>query len=236
MSYRDDFSENQTKILNLLFEKEYYQNELEKVLETTAPNLHYHLKRLEEKNLIKKETLYKVGNARINRISLNPVARQRVRKTLGIKIKNYTLITGFGELKTGYRVPNLVCEILRKYKFSITRIVCFTTPEAFKKREEYQEKEELLKINKLIQFPYNEYRRIDSDFFRDVETILSEEMKTADIIIDLTPLSKLFSFKLLELSNKYQLPCVYLGLDENNADKLYSMSNLIISGEVKPLI
>ena len=60
-------------------------------------------------------------------------------------------------------------------------------------------------------------------------------METANIIIDLTPLSKLFSFKLLELANKYQIPCVYLGMDKEGKDKLYWMSNMKIKGEIETI-
>lgn len=230
---KETFAERQLQILNLLFEKDYIQNELEQTLEISAPNLHYHLKRLEDVDLVRKETLYKIGNAKCNRISLNPTARQLIRRILGKKIKHYTLITGYGELKTGYRVPDLVYKILRKYKFSITRIICFTTPEAMKKRDDHLENEELLEIDKQIQFPYNEYRYIESNFFNTVESIISEEMKNANIIIDLTPLSKLFSLKLLELSNKYEIPCIYLGKDADEKEKLYSMTNMKIKSEIK---
>jgi len=85
-----DFSKNQIKILRLLFEKEYLQNELQEALKTTAPNLHYHLSRLEGYNLIIKKTLHEVGSAKINRISLNPSAREYIRKSLGYKNKKST--------------------------------------------------------------------------------------------------------------------------------------------------
>jgi len=232
--YSKGISERQKHILELLSEKEYLQNKLQEALSMTAPNLHYHLTRLEATDLIKKETLYEIGNAKTNRISLNPAARQQVRQIIGLEIKYYTLITGLGALKTGYRVPDLVLKILKKYKFSITRIVCFSTPDAKKKREEHQLQEKLQKIDRYIIYPYVEYRYIESEFFQKAEHFLSEEMKDANIIIDLTPLSKLFSFKLLELANKYQLPCMYLGLDKNGRDKLFLMSNMRIEGEIKP--
>ena len=108
---KEDFSERQTLILNLLFEKEYQQKDLQEALKTTAPNLYYHLNKLEELDLIKKKTLYEVGNVKINEISLNPASRQQVRKIIGKEVNNYVLITGFGVLKTGYRVPDLVYNI-----------------------------------------------------------------------------------------------------------------------------
>lgn len=232
----EDFSERQIQILNILFEKEYQQKELQEKLGTSAPNLHYHLNRLEELDFIRKKTLFIVGNVKINSISLNPAARQQVRKIIGIEVKNYTLLTGFGSLKTGYRIPDLVLNILRKYKFPITRVICFTTPDGKEKRDEHRKEENLLKEDDLIILPYQEYRYTESEFFKRIEELISEEMKEADIILDLTPLSKFFSFKLLELANKYLLPCVYLGLDKEENDKLFWMGDMKIEGEIKSFI
>ncbi len=232
---RSDFSDNQIKILNLLFKKEYLQNELQKELKTTAPNLHHHLTRLEKYNLVQKKTLHKIGNAKINSISLNPSSRQHIRKILELKVKNYTLITGFGILGTGYKLPDLVLEILRENYYPISKIVCFTSKDALKKRKEHQKQENLINFNQIIKFPYEDYRNITSEFFQKIEGILSEEMKSSDIIIDLTPLTKLFSFKLLEIANLYNLPCVYLGINEEGNNALLSMSNMRIEISIEPL-
>lgn len=229
----EDFSKKQIHILNLLFEKEYQQKDLQEALNTSAPNLHYHLNRLEELDLVRKKTLYEVGNVKINSISLNPASRQQVRKIIGKEVKNYTLITGFGELETGYRVPDLVFRILNKYHYPISRIVCFSTEKAKSRRIEFKESENLMEIDEFFLFPYKEYRYIESEFFQSIETKISKEMEEANIIIDITPLSKLFSFKLLELANKYQIPCVYLGMDKESKDKLYWMSNMKIEGEIE---
>ena len=78
-----------------------------------------------------------------------------------------------------------------------------------------------MKIDEFFMYPYEDYRFIESEFFESIEIKVSKEMQDANIIIDLTPLSKLFSFKLLELANKYQIPCVYLGMDKEGKDKLY---------------
>ncbi|MHA1344523.1 MAG: winged helix-turn-helix domain-containing protein [Promethearchaeota archaeon] len=230
---REDFSERQIQILNLLFEKEYQQKDLQEALKTTAPNLHYHLNRLEELDLIKKKTLYQVGNVKINVISLNPASRQQVRKIIGKEVSNYVLITGFGALKTGYRVPDLVHNILIKYYYPISRVICFTTPDAREKRMEFKKEENLMEIDEFFVYPYEDYRFIESEFFQSIEMKISKEMEAANIIIDLTPLSKLFSFKLLELANKYQIPCVYLGMDKRGKNKLYWMSNMKIEGEIE---
>lgn len=227
----DDFSSNQIQILKLLFEKEYMQNELQKILNTTGANLHYHLKRLEERNLVKKETVQRLGNARTNRISINPSARQLIRKILGYKSINFTLITGFGVLKDGYLLPDRIFNQLSKY-YPISKIICFTSPDARQKRITIEEKENLINIDRYIEFDYQEYRYIDSPLFNKLEQLLSEEMLNANIIIDLTPLSKLFSFKMLELSNKYHIPCFYLGVNEKDELLIYSMTNLEIKGKI----
>ena len=231
----EDFSKRQIQILNLLFTKEYQQKDLQAGLETSAPNLHYHLNRLEELDLVRKKTLYEVGNVKINSISLNPAARQQIRKIIGKDVSNYTLLTGFGELNTGYRVPDLIYKILTKYHYLISRVLCFSTKIAKAKRFEYKEKENLMEIDEFLLYTYNEYRYIESEFFQSVEMKISKEMEQANIIIDITPLSKLFSFKLLELANKYQIPCVYLGLNKLGEEKLYWMSNMKIEGEIEAL-
>ena len=100
-----DFSKNQIKILKLLFEKEYLQNELQEALNTTAPNLHYHLSHLERHNLIKKETLHDVGSAKINRVSLNPSAREYIQKLLGYENKKSTR-------NNASNIPNLLKKLL----------------------------------------------------------------------------------------------------------------------------
>ena len=82
-------------------------------------------------------------------------------------------------------------------------------------------------------FQSQKFRYINSEFFETVEVKISKEMEEANIIIDVTPLSKLFSFKLLELANKYQIPCIYLGMDKLGDDKLYLMSNMKIEGEIE---
>jgi len=230
---KEDFSERQIHILNLLFEKEYQQKDLQAALKTTAPNLFYHLNKLEELDLVKKKTLYEVGNVKINVISLNPASRQQVRKIIGKEVSNFVLITGFGVLKTGYRVPDLVHKILVKFHYPISRIICFTTPDAKEKRMEFKEQENLMEIDEFFLYPYEDYRFIESEFFQSIELKISKEMESANILIDLTPLSKLFSFKLLELANKYQIPCVYLGMDKQGKDKLYWMSNMKIEGEIE---
>ncbi|NMC08088.1 MAG: hypothetical protein GYA24_22980 [Candidatus Lokiarchaeota archaeon] len=50
--------------------------------------------------------------------------------------------------------------------------------------------------------------------------LIQEETKECDVIIDLTPLTKLLTLKLLELSHKYQIPSVYIGKSSKKKDEL----------------
>ena len=118
-----DFSKNQIKILKLLFEKEYLQNELQELLDTTAPNLHYHLSRLEEQNLIQKDTLYEVGSAKINKISLNPSSRDYIGKLLGYKNKKSNRNIASKIPKSSNKPPSRVLKKLKNNYFRISIII-----------------------------------------------------------------------------------------------------------------
>ena len=100
-----NFSKNQIKILKLLLEKEFLQNELQHALNTTASNLHYHLSRLEDFKLVRKETIQEIGSAKINKISLNPSAREHVLKILGYKNKKSLRNNGSAPIGRGYKPP-----------------------------------------------------------------------------------------------------------------------------------
>jgi len=131
-----EFSKNQIKILKLLFEKEYLQNELQEALNTTAPNLHYHLSRLEGHNLIQKKTLLEVGSAKINKISLNPSAREYVQKLNGFKNKISIRTFASALQKNVYKLPGGVLKKLKTnyhwlcifvFLFCITGIIVSST-------------------------------------------------------------------------------------------------------------
>jgi DNA-binding MarR family transcriptional regulator len=226
------FSNRQQDIMRLLLKKPHLQNDLQSVLGLTAPNLHYHLNQLLKANLIKKETIQKMGNARINQVMINPAAYQRLRNILGLKVKDLTLITGFGLLESGYRVPDLVWKILRTMRYPMSKLVCFTTPESKVKRKKFQKVEKLQKVDTYYEFEYNVFRHWNSEFFQKVEELISQQLKTSNVIIDITPLTKLYSFKLLEMANKYDLPCVYLGMDAQGEECLFQMSSLQILGKI----
>ena len=230
--YKLKISDRQKEILKALMDKSFRQNELQQLMGITSPGLLYHLNILERYDLIIKETILQIGNAKINEISINPFQLQRIRYILDLKIKNCTLITGFGELAIGYRLPNASLELLKKHYYKINRIVCFTTKKAEAIRKDKLKEEKLVEIHQYYHYDYEEYRNLNSSFFSEVDDIILEEIKEANLIIDITPLSKLYSFEMLKKANKYGLLCFYIGQDEEGNDKLIWMSKIKIEGEM----
>ena len=120
---KSDFSKNQLEILKLLYKKDYLQKDLQQKLNTSGSNLHYHLSRLEGFKLIQKETLYKVGSAKINKISLNPSSRERVQKLLGLRKKNSNLPKISTILKKDYKNSGKKLEKPKSNYFKISLII-----------------------------------------------------------------------------------------------------------------
>ncbi|MHA1848176.1 MAG: winged helix-turn-helix domain-containing protein [Promethearchaeota archaeon] len=200
---------NQKKILEILLDGKQRQNELAKLLKLSGAGLLYHLDKLEELNLILKKTVQKIGNVSINEIMINPNELQHVRMLLKREKKEFTLITGFGkdsDLGVSSRIPAIIKGLLEQEGYNITRVVAFATPDSNIKNAK-----KLTRLDKVIVKEYQEYRDNNSDLMRNIENLIQEEQQNNDLILDLTPLSKLLTIKLLEYSFKYRIPCVYIG-------------------------
>lgn len=226
-------TDRQREILEYLMEKPFLQNELQDKLSISSPSLIYHLKKLEKKMLIIKKTIQQIGSVRINEISINPYKIQQIRYLLGLKIKHNSLITGYGEYGEGYRIPDVSYGLIKKKYFIIDRIICFTTPEAKKKRDENQVKYNLIDIDQHHTYEYSNYRNLDSIVFDQLDKIIHKEIQESDLIIDITPLSKLFSIILLKKANQYGLPCFYIGHDDKGNNKIIWLSEIKIEGKMK---
>lgn len=227
-----DLPKKQIEILRLLHQGPLKQNELMKKLGITGPSLLYHLERMEKNNLIKKKLIYQIGNAKNNEISIDPMAMQYIREILGQSISKTTLVTGYGIDQNAMVLPDNALRLLKKNYYKINRIVCFTTQDAKKKRDLIAKEQKLLEPNRTEIFEYKEYRYIESNFYKNVEKLITEEIKISNVILDLTPLTKLLSFKFLEISNKYNLPCFYMGLNEKEEPILYWFSEMRIQGQI----
>ena len=76
-------------------DKPYIQKNLQSALEITFPGLLYHLEKLEKMQFIQKNTIQKVGSAKINEISIDPIQLQNIRRVLNMDIGICTLAYGF---------------------------------------------------------------------------------------------------------------------------------------------
>jgi hypothetical protein len=224
--------EKQIEILKLLQKGPLRQNELRLKVGITGPALLYHLDRMERSNLIIKKMIYQVGNAKNNEISLNPAAMQNIRNILGLKLEKMTLITGYGLEKTAVTLPDNSLLLLKKNHYKINRIVCFTTSDAKSARDEVINERGLITPDRTVIFQYTDYKFLESAFYQQLESILSEELQTSNVILDLTPLTKMLSFKFLELANKYLLPCFYIGTNAKDEYILYWFTNMRIEGSI----
>jgi DNA-binding MarR family transcriptional regulator len=229
---KEEFSEKQLTILSLLMEKPYIQKDLQKELGISSPGLLYHLNKLENWNFIQKITLQQVGNAKINEISIDPIQLQNIRRILGLKTDKCTLITGFGELGTGYQIPDQAFSLLQNKFYRIDQVVCITTRKAKEIRESKQQEEKSIDIARYYaEYEYNDFRNLESQFFKDLDGILRNELTDSNLIIDITPLSKLYSFEMLKRANEYQLACYYIGKDPEGKDSLIWMTDIHLKGK-----
>ena len=209
------YKEKQKQILSLLLEHPFQQKELATEMGISGAGLLYHLNKLEDDGIIRKITTAQVGNVSINEISLNPNAIQQVRAILGKKTRKYTLITGFGigNLKTEYYSSNIPVQaknLLEDEGYQLSRIIALITEDSNLNRAQ-----KLVKIDEVLKASYEDYRNIRSTFMtRDLEFMIQKEQKQNDLIIDLTPISKLLTLKLLEISHQYSIPSFYMGMNE----------------------
>jgi DNA-binding CsgD family transcriptional regulator len=203
----------QETILDLLIQKPYMQKDLAKAIGISPPGLLYHLNQLSKYGLIQKQEKTSVGAVSLNEISLDPNSIQRTRELLGKKSTKYTLITGFGkdsDLGMASILPSNSTILLQNEGYNITRVVAFCTPDS-----NVQNAKRLGQIDRLITHKYEAYRDGSSELMSTLENTIQTEQTDADLILDLTPLSKLLTIRLLQISNAYRIPSFYLGLNTN---------------------
>lgn len=231
ISSNNEFGKIPKKIIEFLLENPYIQKNLQEKLNMSAPGLLYHLDILEKAHFIQKKTLYQVGYSKINEISINPLQIQTIRAKLGKKIQNCTLLTGFGEEGYGYRIPDISFSLVHHIHYKVDNIVCITTQNGKKKREEKSKTENLKPIKKYYSnFTYNDFKRIDSSFFQELDNILKIEISESNLIVDITPLSKLYSFEILKRANLFNLASFYLGQNLKGEDSLIWMTDIQVAG------
>ncbi|MHA1785668.1 MAG: winged helix-turn-helix transcriptional regulator [Candidatus Helarchaeota archaeon] len=205
---RIKFSKTQKKILKLI------DNGFTEIRTITAKMglsrtaVHYQLKQLKKKKVIFLKTKFKMGNVKIGEVEFNPLFTHEIRKALNKKLLNHVLFTGctwnpnYKDEET-LKIPEISSMLLEKSNIPVDKIVCFTTPQA-------------LKLRKARGYPDLDYYPFEFKIYQDLNVrnvildVLKKEILSHDIILDMTPLSKIFTITLLDLAHEYKLPIFYL--------------------------
>lgn len=208
----------QREILRLLLERPYMQKDLAAALDISGAGLFYHVNLLEESKLITRRVIAEVGNVSLKEVSLDPGAYQRARRILGIEPGATTLVTAFGrdsELGDSHTIPSTVRSLLQREGYRVDRVVAFVTPES-----NLAAAAKLAPIDFHHTFEYETFRDDTSQGMQDLPRLVQQELKDADVMIDVTGLTKLLTIKLLDLAHQFKLPCVYLGKRPDKSDFL----------------
>jgi len=163
-------------------------------------------KALEERGYIMRKTV----NRRIY-IALKPEVAQSTRKLLGIEAPNL-LISGYtwNPQKPEDLTPikNYIDAIIKLEKegIKINKIVCFTTPQAREKRIQHKIKPE---PNIEIEEPFQTYQTNLEWIQSKLEEQIRQNIWTHNIIIDITPLTKLYTIAAINTAKKYGIKTIY---------------------------
>ncbi|MCD6409964.1 MAG: hypothetical protein J7L98_06535 [Candidatus Verstraetearchaeota archaeon] len=148
--------------------------------------------------------IYRTSERRRITIHVNPAYAEPLRKVLGLEAPK-ALLSGYS-LRDGGELELTFQETLKKLNaegVSVGYVYCFTTPEASAKLKEK---------------PFNEEKPLPLDVYsKDPEKLREEIMAVIDqlvlkytVILDITPLTKLFADVLAEASATYKLPRVFV--------------------------
>jgi len=202
--------------LLILIEGPQLQKELPKKLHVKRPTVKYHVDRLEQEGLIKKELIAEAGTIKIIQLKINNLALPVIRKKLNLSVNKITLISGFTfdpkvqDYET-LKLPDITRQLLKAHGSEIDKLVCFTTQRAMEERERVK----LPQIDRYIPYPFNVYQ--NPLFSQIAEKELANEILYADVIIDVTPLTKIFTITMLKLAHRYQLPVVYIARHQSSS-------------------
>jgi len=207
-------------LLELLMEGPQLQKDLPAQLHVKRPTIKYHVDRLAQEGLITKELIAEAGNIKIIQLKINNLALPLIRKKLNLSVNTTTLISGFTfdpriQDRETLRLPDITRQLLTAQGRTIDRIVCFTTQRAIKERKKLG----LHQIDRYIVYPFTIYQ--DPSFAQIAEKELGEEILPANVIIDITPLTKIFTITLLIIAHRYNFPAIYIIRKQSNFNLIY---------------
>lgn len=178
---------------------------LASVLKMPRSSLNHHLFMLEKIGAIRR---YREGREVINRV--NPKLVQKFRNEFSIEkpkllIGGYTYDPAKQDEKT-FEVLQRAIEILKKEKgIEIKKSIAFATPLAAEKIKETNYKEG----DEVIKFDFEVYQERPDIIESNLREIIEKNISSYEILIDLTPLTKIFSIVSLSLAKEYGLKPFY---------------------------
>ncbi|MBN2150480.1 MAG: winged helix-turn-helix transcriptional regulator [Candidatus Lokiarchaeota archaeon] len=209
----------QKEILKVLLEGPLQQKDLAARVGISGAGLFYHIEKLEAARLITRKILAEVGNVSLKEVSVHPNAVQWAREITGTSLGRNVLLCAFGTNTAVFgessRMPATAKKFLEDQGYKIDRIVAFVTPDS-----SLDKARELVTIDKVFSYPYNDYRDDDSELMQSLSRFIQDEQKEADVFIDVTGLTKLLTIRLVELSTIFNIPCFYLGKKSDDQDFL----------------
>ncbi len=213
---------NQTarKLLALLMKGPQLQKDLPRLLKVKRPTIKYHVDRLEEEGLIIKKIIAHAGAIKIVQLELDKLALPLIRKILQLPSNKRTLISGFTydpriQDKETLKLPDISRRLLEKEGNKLDKLVCFTTPLAMQERE----RAGLPLIDRYISYPFETYQ--DPSFADIAKRELAEELTHAEIIIDITPLTKIYTITMLQIAHLYHLPVIYIARNQSTCKLIH---------------
>ncbi|MHA1265519.1 MAG: ArsR/SmtB family transcription factor [Candidatus Helarchaeota archaeon] len=208
---------NQTarKLLTLLLKGPQLQKDLPQLLNVKRPTVKYHVDRLEQAGLIRKKLVAKAGPIKVVEIELVKLALPQIRAILHLPITKRTLISGFTydpriQDKDTLTLPDISRRLLEQEGTNIDKLICFTTPLAMRERK----KANLPPIDRYITYPFKTYQ--DPTFAQIIKKELANELLTAEIIIDITPLTKIYTITMQHLAHQFKFPIIYVARDDHS--------------------
>lgn len=193
------------KILKtILKSREISVAEIQRKTSIPRSSLVHHLGILARKEIVLQE---KRGKELTNKI--NPLYIQNLRAIFRIKapkmlISGYTYNPDTKDIKT-LQVLQRALEFLKKENIEIKRTISFTIPEA---KERIRETD-FVKGDVEITLDFKDYQNFPEKIEKEMEKVIIKNLSGYEIIVDLTPLTKLYSIIGLSLARKYGLKAFY---------------------------
>ena len=171
-----------------------------------AAALSQNAKLLEEKGLVERWT-----EGRRVFVKLRPQFVEEARRKLGVEaptclVSGYTWNPARPDDVEPLRNYVDALEKLRAEGVEVSYVYCFTTPEASKKRAELGVKPD---PDREEQMPFEVYQQSYEELRSRVYAAIDELVYRYRLILDITPLTKLFSDVLAEVSERYGLSRIY---------------------------